>query len=358
MSSNMKISIKHPPLWLVNIATFGVMLALSFSLVNIYAIDRMSAIKSARAEAERALPAINDLAENPFANLALVANAAAVFDISRKKVIYGYHESEQLPLASLTKLMTAVVAAETLPSYTNIEIIATADERDVRLRMGERWPLAELLSYTLMTSSNAGADSVAAAAASYLSGKGTQNTTDSSQSFSPFVDGMNKKAHELGLNQTYFLNPSGLDTTASISGAYGSAQDVALLVAHVVEHYPDLLASTEQSEQTFNAPDGRKISVKNTNEHVSEIPGLIGSKTGLTDLAGGNLAVVFDASFSEPFVIVVLNSTENGRFDDVARLVKATIDYLGAGMKAPHSASDAVLTLPATIDKVSYNTNQ
>jgi D-alanyl-D-alanine carboxypeptidase len=55
---------------------------------------------------------------------------------------------------------------------------------------------------------------------------------------------------------------------------------------------------------------------------------LLGSKTGLTDLAGGNLAVVFDAGFDHPVGVVVLGSSEKGRFEDVEKLVWSTIEYL------------------------------
>src|SRR3989344_4676768 len=182
-------------------------------------------------------------------------------------------------LASLTKLMTAVVASETLPSYTSVEIVPRGEEYDARLRVGEKWPLKELLAYTLMTSSNSGADSVAAAASSYLAGRGPRSERVGEQNLSLFVEDMNMKARELGLDQTYFLNPSGLDTDTHLSGAYGSAQDVAILIGYIVTRHPDLLVSTGQLEKTFSASDGRNISVKNTNEHVDRIPGLIGSKT-------------------------------------------------------------------------------
>ena len=350
--NNMKFPLHNPPLWLVNLTAFGVMLALSLSLLQVYAIKRAAAIRTIRAEIARALPVIAELRENPFETVSITAKAAVVFDVSRNKILYGYHEEDQLPLASLTKLMTAVVAAETLPSYTSIEIVPRGEEYDVRLRVGEKWPLKELLAYTLMTSSNSGADSVAAAASSYLAGRGTRSERVGEQNLSPFVEDMNMKARELELDQTYFLNPSGLDTDTHLSGAYGSAQDVAILIGYIVTRHPDLLVSTGQLEKTFSASDGRNISVKNTNEHVDRIPGLIGSKTGLTDLAGGNLAVAFDASFAEPFVVVVLNSTEDDRFEDVAALVQAIIDYLGSGMKIPSRVSDLP---PAFFDEFSYN---
>jgi D-alanyl-D-alanine carboxypeptidase len=66
----------------------------------------------------------------------------------------------------------------------------------------------------------------------------------------------------------------------------------------------------------------------NTNVSINQISGLLASKTGFTNLAGGNLAVVFDAGFMHPVVIVVLGSTVDGRFSDVVNLEKITLQKL------------------------------
>ncbi len=67
----------------------------------------------------------------------------------------------------------------------------------------------------------------------------------------------------------------------------------------------------------------------NTNEALGEIPGLLMGKTGFTDLAGGNLAVVFEAGPARPIVVVVLGSTREGRFADMRILVETTLRALG-----------------------------
>ena len=67
--------------------------------------------------------------------------------------------------------------------------------------------------------------------------------------------------------------------------------------------------------------------VENTNTSAAAIPGLIGSKTGFTDLAGGNLAVVFDVGLSRPVIAVVLGSTKETRFTDIEQLVNATFTH-------------------------------
>ena len=73
------------------------------------------------------------------------------------------------------------------------------------------------------------------------------------------------------------------------------------------------------------APNGRgKTSAFNTNEALGELPGLIMGKTGITDLAGGNLGIVFEVSPNHPVVAVVLGSTRDGRFEDMKKLVART----------------------------------
>ncbi len=345
--NNMKIFSENPPLWLINVASLGTCMMLALALIYFYADNRKTQINQNKAEIARALPPPQNLIENPFENIELTAKSAIVYDATRKVIIFGKNEIEQFPLASLAKLMMAVVADDTLPDFTSIEIVRQKDEPDVQLKTGERWPLSELLSYTLLTSSNTGANSIAAATAAYLRGFGTQ--TVGNQDNSQFARNMTQKARDIGLNQTYFLNPSGLDTGGQVSGAYGSARDVALLMAYILENKPEILDSTKYIRQKFIAPDGRTISAENTNARVFEIPGLLGSKTGLTDLAGGNLVIAFDASFNEPLIVVALSSTETGRFEDVSKLVQATIDYFGAGLKIPQSG---------TVEDLTYNTDQ
>lgn len=215
---------------------------------------------------------------NPFENIELEARAAYVFDLARNEPIFELNSLIQLPLASLTKIMTTVVAGE--------------------LNHKKQIPnISKLIDSALMQSSNE-----AAAALASLDRN--------------FIEIMNTKARELNLNQTYFLNETGLDISKNIAGAYSSAQDVAKLIIYAVKNNPNLFEAT-----TIGGPDNTNIFVVNTN-------GLIASKTGFTDLAGGNLAVVFDAGFEHPVVSVVLGSSKEGRFSDIQKLIKATFDYL------------------------------
>lgn len=270
---------------------------------------------------------------NPFAEINLEAKAVIVFDALEKKIVYSLNDEEQLPLASLAKIMTAVVAREILPEYATVTIDrdSVKKEGDSGLRAGEKWRARDLLDLTLLVSSNDGAASLAAAAGLVFAGAG-QNTeglvADVATLENNFVARMNEKARSLDLAQTYFLNETGLDLQSQISGGYGSARDVATLLVYAVEKYPDLFEATRQSVFQVSPLAGKNRQAKNTNEVALKIPGLIASKTGYTDLAGGNLAVLMDIGLGHPIAIVVLGSSEQGRFADVEKLASIAIKFL------------------------------
>ncbi len=264
---------------------------------------------------------------NPFLNISLQAKAAYVYDIDSGKALFALNENSVLPLASLTKLMTAVIASELLPSGT-VVTIGRADinnEGNSGLFINERFKLSDIIGFTLMTSSNDGASALAAAAGSLGQNAYGMPTDESKQKF---IDAMNKKAEELGLRGTHFFNESGLDVNKEISGGYGTAQDVALLMTHVVEIAHKNIESTTLARTTITSLDNIRHQATNTNEEINAIPGILASKTGYTDLAGGNLAIAFDAGLSHPIVVVVLGSTREGRFKDAEALSWAALQSI------------------------------
>ncbi len=264
------------------------------------------------------------LSTNMFDNLKLKANAVYVYDFKNKKVVFEKNSTAQLPLASLTKLATALTAIELLPKDSEITIKKEflAEEGDSGLLANESWKLKDLLDFSLVTSSNDGARSIASVIGAF-----DLKTDDYNLGRKDFISKMNAKVQEIGLKQTYFINESGLDVSDTTSGGYGSAQDMGNLIGYIVSNEPDVIEATKY--RTFNVDSDTKEHVaKNTNSNVSNIPGLILSKTGYTNLAGGNLAIAFDPTIGRPVVIVVLGSTIDGRFDDMDELVKATLEYV------------------------------
>lgn len=266
-------------------------------------------------EGSTVVPAAEDTIV-PIEDIALRAEAAFVWDVNTQRVLYEKNPDEQLPIASITKLMTALVAHELIAGETSVSIdyAAIMQDGDSGLRGGEQFALQSLSDFTLMSSSNDGAFAMAAAAGALL---------DEHAPTENFVESMNIRADELGLTQTYFRNPTGLDISETEAGAFASARDMAFLMEYILTEKPEILEATTEHTDVFYNENGDYHQAENTNYTVSRIPGIIGSKTGYTTLAGGNLAVAFDASLNRPVIVVVLGSSYNGRFDDVLKLTKA-----------------------------------
>lgn len=279
--------------------------------------------------------------KNPFDRILLEASAAFVFDIQKQKALYAKNEEKQLPLASLTKLVAALIAEETLPEsgILTVDKDAIAEEGDNGLLVGERWRKKDLIGLTLLASSNDGTHALASAVEAFQKANAARatstpnhssDTEDTGQAThdASFVSAMNARAKALGMKQTYFLNANGLDMHEKESGAYGSARDIAALLAYILREHPDIFEATQYEKKTFISEDGVAHELKNTNERIFAVPGLVASKTGFTDIAGGNLAVLFEAGPMYPVAVVVLGSSVEGRFSDIEKLVAATLGYL------------------------------
>ena len=258
---------------------------------------------------------------NPFESLTLDAEAVYVKDMVTGEVLYAHNSEAQLPLASLTKIMTALVSARLFPQDEAIvmDANALAEEGEQGFRLGQVWKLHDLLDLTMVSSSNDGAAAIAYA---FDREKGVGGS---------FVEAMNQTAAALGLTQTYFLSATGLDVhDDTYATAYGSAHDIATLFVYTLEKAPVLLAATGAHSITRRALDGTELSVESTNDAYDNIPWLVAGKTGFTDTAGGNLVVVFEAGLAHPVVAVVLGSTKEGRFEDMEKLAEASFEHLAS----------------------------
>jgi D-alanyl-D-alanine carboxypeptidase (penicillin-binding protein 5/6) len=180
--------------------------------------------------------------------------------------------------------------------------------------------MQNLADLTLIESSNDGATALGARAGSTVLPDEDPNAV--------FVQAMNLKAEELGLTKTYFKNSTGLDISETQAGAYGSARDVALLMEYIITNVTDAVALTNTDVTTINNKNGDYHLVKNTNEVVNDIDGLIASKTGYTLLSGGNLVVAVNVGLNRPVVVAVLGSSYDGRFADTMELIERARLYI------------------------------
>lgn len=259
------------------------------------------------------------VAPEAFADVRVEGKAAIVYDLATGEVLYEKNSRSQLPLASLTKLLTIYAASEALAPRATVTITDTAllSDGESGFMAGERFAFSDLAKIALVSSSN---DATAAIAESAALARATTNKN--------LLAGA---ASALGLAQTYALNGTGLDESTSVSGAYGSAKDIAVLAGKFLETAPEIARATVEPSYAIQSLDGVRHALPNTNQEIVRIPNALLSKTGFTDLAGGNLAVVYDAGIGHPVAVVVLGSSREGRFSDVNALI-ARADRYFAGI--------------------------
>lgn len=258
-----------------------------------------------KVEREPAAPAVPARALPP----EIEARAALAKDLVSHEVLFKKNEKEPLPLASLTKIISALVVLEQMGLDEEVVISkdAVLAPEPSSLRVGEHFRAGDLLSMVMVESSN---DAITALALRAIQ--------ESGASYELFLDLMRRKAASLGANGMNFYNISGLDISESVSGAYGSAEDL-MKIAEASLASP-LWGFGEARE--IISREGIKHTLKPTNNLAPELMPLLGSKTGYTDLAGGNLLVIVEYPIGNPLGIVVLGSTEKGRFEDVKKILE------------------------------------
>ena len=262
-----------------------------------------------------ALPAaaVTAAPKDPFEGLNLTGQAAIVVDLSNGQTLYSQNADARLPLASLTKLITFFEAQRVLSPQSLVTMSSTslAQDGDYGFVQGETFTYQDLAKLALTNSSNDAAEAIAEAAA--------QATGQTIPAY------MATAINAAGLSHTSATNSTGLDLSLTEAGAYGSARDVAKLAQEFLAAAPVISEATTHSAVTIYSTAGVAHSLSNTNPDVSSLTGLLLSKTGYTDLAGGNLAVIFDAGINHPVAVVVLGSTHDARFTDVEKLMHATL---------------------------------
>lgn len=271
-------------------------------------------------------------------DLEVNAEAAVVMDADSGRLLYAQNPDKRLANASTTKIMTALLTLEQPDQdrYFTVDSDAIQVEgTTMGLQPGDSVTLHQLAAGMLLPSGNDAAN----AAAVEIAG-----------SEEAFVRLMNQRAAELGLENTQYRNPSGLDA----EGHYSSARDLAALAAHALENedFEDIVSKQEIRMAFGNPPYNR--SLYTTNKLLERYPYAIGVKTGYTDDAG--LCLVTAAEKDGTRLIIV---TLNGK-DDVnthMRLYEhffpllARVDLSGftEGLSVPVTGGtrDSVAAVPA-----------
>lgn len=237
--------------------------------------------------------------------LAQSALLTAITKDGKEQIIFQKEKGAKIPIASLSKLMTAVIAVEFYKPDLKTKISNKAIEQPEVigfLNPGEILKIQDLLYIALIESSN----DAAHALAEVIGVEG-------------FVSLMNLKSEELGLKNTYFFNPTGIDQGQFTN--YSTTEDLKELSRYLLKK-PLILKILSEKEYPLYL-DNRYFHhiLYNTNELLKEVPEIIAGKTGYTAEAGGCLLLILKKEKPEIyFIAIVLNSSD--RFGDARKLIK------------------------------------
>jgi len=215
------------------------------------------------------------------------AQAAVVIDVKTNTILHYQNAKKRRAIASLTKVMTAILVIENIKDLKS-EIV-TIDEDAVyedgtkigcpngsfcsatRLQVGEKISAWSLFQAMIMNSTN----DAAVALAKHISG-----------SEEKFAKMMNVKVRELGLEDTHFCNPSGLDEETNPGGCYSSAYDLARIAAYSLRYDKIWDTMRVSTAEIFSADGKIKHHIGNTDRLLEQMPNCLGGKTGFTYEAG------------------------------------------------------------------------
>ena len=243
------------------------------------------------------------------ADLAPNSKSAILLDFDTGKILYSKNDNEVLPPASMTKIMSMLLIMERIDNktlsltdeVTISENAASMGGSQVFLQAGETYKVEELLKGIAIASGN---DAVVAMAEK-ISG-----------SVSDFVALMNEKAKSLGLTNTKFLNPHGLDTEGHVT----TARDMAIIARELIKH-TSILKFTSIYEDYLKKSDGSSIWLVNTNKLVRFYDGVDGLKTGFTKNAGYCLTSTAKKNNTRFITVVMGSETSDKRSSDTVNML-------------------------------------
>jgi len=242
----------------------------------------------------------------------LKAKSAILMEAKSGRILYEKNSHEELPPASITKIMTLLLTMEAIDEgRAKLDDVVSTSEHassmggsQIWLEPGEEMTLKEMIKAIAIVSAN----DACVAVAEYL--YGTQEA---------FVDAMNKKAKELGMKDTYFVNTNGLPPTdPEMKGNYTSAHDVALMSRELINNYPQVLEYTKVWIDYLR--DGDSF-LRNTNNLVRFYNGADGLKTGYTSEAGYCVSATAQREGLRFISVVMQEDNSKVRFNEAGKLL-------------------------------------
>lgn len=255
--------------------------------------------------------------------------AYVVFDEGTGAVLAATNEHQTFLPASTVKLMTALTAIATLPGATTVPIsprAASVPNMNIGARPGQVWKLDDLLHALLIISGNDAAYAIAERAGGSVEG---------------FAALMNATGKELGLRDSVFSDPAGLDGREGLAGGSRmSAYDLAV-VARNARALPEIASIVSLTRYDFTGPDGRHHLENHNNSFLTTYTGADGLKTGFTNLAQNSLAA--SATRNGRTLVAVMLGSYGGEIG-TARWAMTLLD---AGFRTPPGAPGTGEVLPA-----------
>lgn len=232
------------------------------------------------------------------------ARSALVYDLTSKKVLFSKNPARKLPMASLTKIMTAIVAIESKRPSDKYLVFSEnlVGENSMGLSIGETLTLKELLYGLMLTSGNDAAETLA---------------SNFSQGREDFIIAMNNKARSLGLKNTNFTNPTGLEGNGS---QYTTASDLLVITNYALQS-PLFRKVVGTLDYNIPATDNHKaFYLENETNLISSYPGVFGVKDGYTPESG--LCLVTYLNYKDHEIIGIILGSDNRRQE-----MKDLLDY-------------------------------
>lgn len=252
--------------WLSSLLLLGVLIIAGFFFDSGMYQPSESTIPIRLPEPQIQIPATTSAPKAPTLN----AQYACVMDAASGRTLYTKKGTDKVPMASTTKIMTALLALEAdcqSDTVTASSKAASMPKVHLGMRAGMQFRMSDLL-YSLMLESH---NDTAVAIAEHLG-----------QSVEGFAGLMNKKAQEIGLKNTHFVTPNGLDA----NGHYSTAEDMCRLARYAVRN-KDFLALVQTRSHSFTDLSGKcRYSLSNKDAFLSYYDGALGIKTGFTNKAG------------------------------------------------------------------------
>lgn len=308
-----------PGLFLARISQGVLACILAFSLSCSFAPD------IALADVRKADIVLGETIDSRGLSVAQCPNIDAEYAIAMNgdgTIYFERNATAPAQIASITKIMTALVAIEAATPETQIlvsERAATVGESSAYLETGDQLDFDAALKALMLSSGNDAAIAIAESIGAALSG-GSATGIEAEQ---VFVDRMNEKATELGLLDTVFSNPHGLDNDNFASDQHSCALDVATIAKAAMQYsiFRDVVAMSEATIALTHA-DGSAGStyLESTNFLLGSYEGNIGIKTGHTNLAGFCFAGVSNRGDQDLYTVVLHAADESTRFGDTQSL--------------------------------------